>query len=1041
MTELMRIGLDNAVIAAGLALLVALATPALRQRPQILHLLWLAVLVKLITPPLWRVPLPDWPLADPSTLASETQSQPIDSSEESRVAWVVLEETTWTFEDDVEGTNFGVSDRGQIMDPRLDFPIHYEAVPHEGLAVPPVVEGLSARQPDPNVSATGLVRAWEALYSRFEHVSWSLLWSGLGLVWLLGTATYLAVAAGRILRFGRLLRDESEPSTEVQDQVDALALSLGIRRPPLALLIPGPISPAFWAWSKDPAILIPKELWGRLDSDERRTLLAHELAHMARHDHYVRALELVVTGLFWWNPMTYWARARLRDIEESCCDALVLRTLPRAGRAYAMTLVATLDFVSAQTPRRPVAASGLGHVHHLSRRITRIMQGPVPNPITLPLRLALLAAGFLILPLFPSHAQDDPNEDKPAVVEETETEEVEIRVRVDGDVDVDTDDDGEKPATVRIVIASDDGQVTTKELKLGSLKELLDFNIDLDVEATTDEDDDKGNEEEGDEDESTDDAPKSIQFRIVTPDQAGKSKTIIRDLNLGDIKGRIAIAGDFKDLGRIEGQAAEVLESLDLESTMDVDLQGIVTEALESVDLDVDVEGIVDEALESVDVDVIVDEALEEAMATLKSIEGDEPKSLAIRVPRLLAKDKELQEQLKQIRVQIKEIRQSDVDDKDERLKELKARIKILREEAREKAEVEVQEQAEAMREQTEAMREQAEAMQKQADELRERAQEETRERIEKLRTIGIEMLRQVEETGEDRERLRDQIEQLRQQTEEPRTQAFRFKLGDALRFRAMGEGDDEDDEEGDDEDDEEGDDEDEMATRSSRRFGRFEIKLDDDGKQRIYVLRAEDEEGDDEEDEPTSPRTLTFRQAGGDVRFFVLPEGKTLSSEGPITLQIPDGGRVLRFEAKDLADMPRASRALRAYRLKIDEDDEAKDDEGESEDKEGEESEDEAKAAKIRELERRIRELVEELKELRDQSKFDEDNLSQAANALEQLEAVRATQLESLERHAALGRHVLFRESHEHEARLQNELTHLKGHVEFLEQFRDQRD
>src|SRR5437762_11968170 len=71
MTPLLEHALANAALAVPLALL-AWASSAVR-RPALTHALWLLVLLRLVAPPLWRVPLPSWPAAGPTAV----EAQPI----------------------------------------------------------------------------------------------------------------------------------------------------------------------------------------------------------------------------------------------------------------------------------------------------------------------------------------------------------------------------------------------------------------------------------------------------------------------------------------------------------------------------------------------------------------------------------------------------------------------------------------------------------------------------------------------------------------------------------------------------------------------------------------------------------------------------------------------------------------------------------------------------------------------------------------------------------------------------------------------------
>jgi tetratricopeptide (TPR) repeat protein len=152
-------------------------------------------------------------------------------------------------------------------------------------------------------------------------------------------------------------------------------------------------------------LLLPQALWEGLTEQQRGTLLAHELAHLRRGDHWVRWLELLVLGLYWWHPAVWWARRELREAEEQCCDAWVLWALPDAAEAYARALLATLAFLSGSRPPLPVGASGAGRVYLLKRRLTMILRGTTSQALGWPGFLALVLLGAVLLPLLPTWAQ------------------------------------------------------------------------------------------------------------------------------------------------------------------------------------------------------------------------------------------------------------------------------------------------------------------------------------------------------------------------------------------------------------------------------------------------------------------------------------------------------------------------------------------------------------------------------------------------------------------------------------------------------------
>ncbi len=150
-------------------------------------------------------------------------------------------------------------------------------------------------------------------------------------VWLLAlTAVWLGGAAVIWLRLGLgllglgLLTRRAAPARGMwQGLMDRERRRLGIRRPVRLVLGSELEMPQTWGWRR-PVVLLPEA--SRLWSDRRRqTVITHELAHIRRNDFLIHILTEVVGGLYWFNPVVWWALRRMRIERERACDDLAVR--------------------------------------------------------------------------------------------------------------------------------------------------------------------------------------------------------------------------------------------------------------------------------------------------------------------------------------------------------------------------------------------------------------------------------------------------------------------------------------------------------------------------------------------------------------------------------------------------------------------------------------------------------------------------------------------------------------------------------------------
>lgn len=358
MEAILRIALSNTLLAAMLALL-ALAVSRTFRRPALSHALWLIVLLKLITPPLWNIALPLIP-------AQKTQKPPLPPTELSMPPAEIVEPV-----------------RVAVAEPMASAQ----------------AEAAGDWMIEKAVNPAAPAAVMSPLRGRLNAADWLMIsWGG-------GSALCVAIIVLRVRRFTRLLRFAGGADAHVQMLARALCMRLGMKKFPRVWFVPGPLCPMLWAFGGDARLLIPTGLWERLDEQGRSTLLLHELAHYRRGDHWIRGLELLITILFWWNPIAWWARHELREAEEQCCDAWVIWTLPRAARDYAIALMEAIDFVSSARLAVPVLASPMGEFHDLKRRLLMIKQNAAPRALGWTGFSMMCALSLLLLPLSATLAQ------------------------------------------------------------------------------------------------------------------------------------------------------------------------------------------------------------------------------------------------------------------------------------------------------------------------------------------------------------------------------------------------------------------------------------------------------------------------------------------------------------------------------------------------------------------------------------------------------------------------------------------------------------
>ena len=221
-------------------------------------------------------------------------------------------------------------------------------------------------------------------------------------LWAAGVAVLsLRMACG--LWWVRRVRREAGVDTTGAWQacVDRLAPRLGIARRVVLRLVregDGPITAGWWR----PVVLLPFAIAARMPADAVEALIAHELAHVRRHDYLLNLLQCAVEALLFYHPVVWWLSHRIRIERELVADDLAGNALGdrrRLAMALSGLAACATDRPASRLPIHPSHFAPAAHGGHLMSRIQQLVRprraGANAAFVALPvIGLALAGAAF-----------------------------------------------------------------------------------------------------------------------------------------------------------------------------------------------------------------------------------------------------------------------------------------------------------------------------------------------------------------------------------------------------------------------------------------------------------------------------------------------------------------------------------------------------------------------------------------------------------------------------------------------------------------------
>ncbi|MFA6244329.1 MAG: M56 family metallopeptidase, partial [Candidatus Hydrogenedentales bacterium] len=251
--------------------------------------------------------------------------------------------------------------------PTLDLPLlsaHARTVPLEtGLgSMSPAGETQSL-----SVSSAPYSERAEMPDSAPGTVAWSLWMAG---AWAIGSCfCILRLMLGMAATYAKTRRAQAMNDAEWVALLEEARERIGVRRQVRLLVGASEEIPMTWGVLKSTILLPPSAMSWPLP--QKRAVLEHELAHVKRADVTAQLVAQLACALYWFNPLTWRATARLSISAERACDDLVLAAGARPSE-YADHLLAMLRTMRF-APASPLISAAMAHHSSLEQRVRSLL--------------------------------------------------------------------------------------------------------------------------------------------------------------------------------------------------------------------------------------------------------------------------------------------------------------------------------------------------------------------------------------------------------------------------------------------------------------------------------------------------------------------------------------------------------------------------------------------------------------------------------------------------------------------------------------------
>lgn len=187
------------------------------------------------------------------------------------------------------------------------------------------------------------------------------------MVWILGVFLLALRFLGNFVYVHRLKNYRViQPESQWQQRMLELKTKIGIEKQVEIMQSALAKAPMVIGAFK-PLILLPLSTFSGISAREMECIIAHELAHIKRHDYLLNLLQKIIEILFFYHPAIWWISSMIKSERENCCDDIAISVT-----GDSVNLVKALAAIEEKRQNEELAVAFSGN-NKLIKRIKRLL--------------------------------------------------------------------------------------------------------------------------------------------------------------------------------------------------------------------------------------------------------------------------------------------------------------------------------------------------------------------------------------------------------------------------------------------------------------------------------------------------------------------------------------------------------------------------------------------------------------------------------------------------------------------------------------------